>query len=136
MNSQEKEKELLNLNNEVKTTASDSQKFNNLGSLKKDSKAQEMAEYAERAKAAVETVELERDEYRSLFVKANGEILQLKGEVRNLRDQLANKQAQSLRDTTMERERMNVQMQRDANERELDALLDGSFGQLLSKRKN
>jgi hypothetical protein len=104
--------------------------------LKKDSKAQEMAEYAERAKAAVETVELERDEYRSLFVKANGEILQLKGEVRNLRDQLANKQAQSLRDTTMERERMNVQMQRDANERELDALLDGSFGQLLSKRKN
>ncbi|CAG8771371.1 20257_t:CDS:2 [Racocetra persica] len=84
-----------------------------------NSGAQEMAEFAEKARVAIEKVEKERNEYRRLFAQANGEVLKKNEEIRYLKDRVANKEAESLRQTTMAREKMNVQLQKDANMREL-----------------
>ncbi|CFW93314.1 protein of unknown function [endosymbiont DhMRE of Dentiscutata heterogama] len=103
--------------------------------LTQKSDAQEIATFAEKAKAAVVTVEKERDEYRRLYVAANGEVLGLKQEIRHLKDRLANRETENLRQTTMERERMNIQMQKDASSRELESLMTGSFQQLIQNKK-
>ncbi|CAG8481918.1 865_t:CDS:2 [Cetraspora pellucida] len=63
-------------NKNLTTTITDSD------DLTQKSDAQEIATFAEKAKAAVVTVEKERDEYRRLYVAANGEVLGLKQEIR------------------------------------------------------
>ncbi|CAG8476300.1 10308_t:CDS:2, partial [Racocetra fulgida] len=59
----------LKENKNLTTTITDSD------DLTQKSDAQEIATFAEKAKAAVVTVEKERDEYRRLYVAANGEVL-------------------------------------------------------------
>ncbi|CAG8448266.1 819_t:CDS:2, partial [Racocetra fulgida] len=76
-----------------------------------------------------------RDEYRRLYVAANGEVLGLKQEIRHLKDRLANRETENLRQTTMERERMNIQLQKDASSRELESLMTNSFQQLIQNKK-
>ncbi|RHZ36065.1 hypothetical protein [endosymbiont GvMRE of Glomus versiforme] len=103
--------------------------------LTPNSGAQEIASFAEKASLAIEKVEGERDEYRKLYVNANSEILKLREENRHLKDRVANKETESLRQTTMAREKMNMQLQRDSNTRELNELLNSSFNSLLETRR-